>query len=120
MPHYVYRCLEGHEFEEWRSIHVDSMASACGCGAQAEKVLQVPQISPRATPSKKSAAPPKGSNTSWEKGTITDARGMPLLKANGDPVPVKEYAENRRAIEGKRRRLANDPTILQPTRGEAP
>lgn len=70
-----------------------------------EKYLSI-QISPSATPSKRSSAPPKRSDNSWEKGIVTEERRagtMPILDANLDPIGVKDLPQKRRAIEETRR-----------------
>ena len=73
------------------------------------------QISPKATPNKtRSKAPPRTPNPSWESGVATDHRGVPLLGEKGEPIPVKQYAENRHKYDERRRRLRNDPNVLRP------
>ncbi len=62
------------------------------------------QLSPKATPNKRSPVPPRRPSNSWEKGVARDSRGMPLYE-DGRPISVKEYAERRHSIEEKRRRL---------------
>ena len=69
------------------------------------------QISPKATPSKRSPTPPRKPNNSWERGLATDERGMPLYMG-GKPLGVKEAAERRHEIEAARHRLHNDPHAL--------
>lgn len=73
------------------------------------------QLSPKATPSKRSPTPPRQPSNSWERGVATDSRGMPLYE-DGRPVSVKQYAERRHEIEAKRRRLDNDPHVFDKTR----
>ena len=51
---------------------------------------------------------------SWEKGIAKDERGMPLLKADGSYIGIKEYGENRRRYEAARDRLRNDPSLTSP------
>lgn len=68
------------------------------------------QLSPAATPTKErkfGKLGPKGNN-SWERQVVTDSRGMPILKPDGDLIRSKEYAENRHSIEEGRRRVANE------------
>jgi hypothetical protein len=65
-------------------------------------------FSPYATPTRLNPRrPPRQPNPAWERGVPTDARGMPFLRKDGTPMGVKEYAENRHAIEEHRRRLHN-------------
>jgi len=53
---------------------------------------------------------------SWEKGIVYDERPggvkMPLLNGDGTPVRVKQYAENRRKIDERVKRLKTDPHVL--------
>jgi hypothetical protein len=69
------------------------------------------QISPKATPSKRSPTPPRKPNNSWEKGLATDERGMPLYMG-GKPLGVKEAAERRHEIKAARHRLQQDPHVF--------
>lgn len=71
-----------------------------------EKYLSI-QISPSATPSKRSSAPPKRPDNNWEKGIVTEDRrsgSMPVVDANLNPIGVKDLPQKRRAIEETRRR----------------
>lgn len=72
------------------------------------------QLSPKATPSKRSDAPPTAFKpmNSWEKGIATDSRGMPLLGKGGAPIGVKEAGERRHEIDAWRRRLKTDPNVF--------
>ena len=74
------------------------------------------QISPKATPSKRSLAPPAAPRNSWEAGIATDERGMPFLGKGMQPIGVKEYGERRSEIEEHRRRLRTDPNVFSETR----
>jgi hypothetical protein len=68
------------------------------------------QLSPAATPSKTRKFHPVGKpkgNNSWERQIITDRRGMPILKPDGQMIRSAEYAEKRTKIEAGRRQLAN-------------
>jgi len=70
------------------------------------------QISPAATPSKERRVHPPGvpkGNNSWERPVVTDSRGMPLLRPDGELIRQKEYSENRSAIEAGRRQNHNGP-----------
>jgi hypothetical protein len=67
------------------------------------------QISPKATPSRTRRVDfrPKDNN-SWEKGTMKDERGMPLVHARDmSPIGVKEYSEKRHHYEQARKDLHN-------------
>lgn len=73
------------------------------------------QISPQATPSRRNPkAAPATADPSWEKGIARDSRGMPLLKADGSQIGVKEYGERRHELEAARRRLRTDPHVARP------
>lgn len=48
----------------------------------------------------------KGGN-SWERQVITDNRGMPILRANGDLIRSHDLASNRSLVEDGLRRLHN-------------
>lgn len=70
------------------------------------------QLSPAATPTKTKRFHPVGvpkGNNSWERPVVTDSRGMPLLKRDGELIRQKEYAERRTPIERARRAVANAP-----------
>lgn len=69
----------------------DCAASGSCFGEKARSI----SVSPAATPNRRNNVPSKRGNNSWERGVATDARGMPIRKANGDVIPVKEYASNR-------------------------
>lgn len=71
------------------------------------------QISPKATPSKRSLSPPKKPDNSWERGIATDERGMPFLGKGGAPIGVKEYGQRRSEIDGWRNRLKTDPNVFK-------
>lgn len=73
------------------------------------------QLSPKAIPSKRSDAPSRTPNNSWEKGLARDSRGMPLIK-DGKPVTVKQYGEQRHEIDRALHRLENDPSVYATTR----
>lgn len=59
------------------------------------------QVSPAATPTKTRQIAPIGSKNlnSWERGVKCDERGVPYLRSNGDQISVKEYGEQRHAID---------------------
>lgn len=72
-------------------------------------------ISTAAMPNReRKVAPWREPKNSWERGIAKDERGMPLLKANGSPIPIKEYGEKRRHYEGIRERLRNTPSPASP------
>jgi len=73
------------------------------------------QLSPKATPSKRSPVPPRKPNNSWEKGLARNERGMPLMM-DGRPIGVKEYAERRHEIDDARRRLHHQQREAETTR----
>ncbi len=68
------------------------------------------QLSPKATPSRRSPTPPRTPNNSWEKGLARDSRGMPLIR-DGKPVTIKQYGEDRHRIDAALHRLENDPSV---------
>ena len=71
------------------------------------------QWSPAATPSRRNTIPPRTPNNSWEKGTATDDRGMPLLDGNLNPIGLKERANKRGLIDRRLEALRNAPRTNQ-------
>ena len=72
--------------------------------------LQTIRISPKVAPSSNSAPPTWHQNrNSWEKGTVKDARGVPLLGEDLQPIGVKRYGEQRHKFEARRHELATSP-----------
>lgn len=70
------------------------------------------QFGPSATPSRRrNNQPVKKTGNSWEKGIVTDDRGMPYLNPGTvEPMPIKTFVENRRKIEeNKRQALQSRP-----------
>lgn len=67
------------------------------------------QVSPAVKESKKHTPSAGGWNNSWERGHVTDHRGMALLDEHLEPIPVKKYAENRDKYEARRKELATHP-----------
>ena len=68
------------------------------------------QLSPSCRGQARNNIAPEGTagRNSWERGIVTDDRGIPLRKwENGAPITVKEYADNRSKYEESRRRLAS-------------
>lgn len=98
-----------------RAAHADlHPVPADGC--RTCKLLSI-QLSPRVnghgTP--KHSGTPAGNNNSWEKGLVTDHRGVPLLAGHDlHPVRVKEYAQHHHAFEARRRELASSPAPFKP------
>lgn len=69
----------------------DCAAKAACFGEKARSM----SVSPAATPNRRNNIPPRRGNNSWEKGIATDERGLPIRKANGEVIPIKEYASKR-------------------------
>lgn len=70
-----------------------------------EKLLSI-QIGPSCTPSKRSSAPPKTPDNTWEKGELSEDRRsgtMPILNSDLSPVSIKELPQKRAAIDEMRR-----------------
>lgn len=67
------------------------------------------QLSQAIKPRRPNDAPPAGNRNNWERGVVTDGRGVPMLDATGERIGVKQYAENKHAFEAERRRLATHP-----------
>lgn len=68
-------------------------------------------VSPAATPGRRNMLPPKLVGNSWERGTVTDDRGMPILKRDTlEPVGVKEWGEKYRREHTERRHATADPS----------
>lgn len=87
------------------TLVTDTTAHSKECDCFKCKIKTI-QVSPSATPSRRKAnQKPNLGNNSWEKGIVTDGRGMPHLSPGTiEPMPIKTYVENRRKIdEGKRR-----------------
>lgn len=73
--------------------------------------LRSVQLSPAATPTKTRKYGEVGKlkgNNSWERAIVSDARGMPILKPDGNLIRSAEYAEKRHEIEAGRRQLAQE------------
>lgn len=87
------------------SIH----SSECDCFTCKIKTVQV---SPKATPSRRKAnQKPNLGNNFWEKGIVTDGRGMPHLNPGSlEPMPIKTYVENRSKIEEGKRKMQQSPS----------
>ena len=75
------------------------------------------QVAPSATPRRHNRIGGRRHNASWEAGTISEVRPdgsrMPLLEPNTrHPLHVKQYGENRRAIDEQVRNLKTRTTPL--------
>lgn len=78
-------------------------------------------IAPSATPNRTAARrqpyrPVK--QPSWEAGVAGERRGdkfVPYLNEHGSPIGIKKYAENRRQIDDRVKRLKNDPGVFSNT-----
>jgi hypothetical protein len=66
--------------------------------------------------SRRTGGKPAGSSNSWERGIVHDHRGVPLWDGRGDPIGVKQYANNRSSFDEARRRLATHPEPFAPER----
>jgi putative FmdB family regulatory protein len=44
MPIYEYRCVNGHTFEVFQSMHEDAVSECVECGAECERVLSAPAV----------------------------------------------------------------------------
>jgi hypothetical protein len=61
------------------------------CKLASWRGLRGSMVSPRATPNRRSAAPPREPNNSWEAGIWRDHRGMPRLDpVTLEPLPLKD------------------------------
>jgi hypothetical protein len=82
-----------------------------GCRLRTKSV----QTAPSATPSRHNHLPPaKHQFNSWERGIAGESRPggtrMPYLHANGDPVRLKTYTENRAHFDEIRRKQMTQET----------
>lgn len=60
------------------------------------------QLSPKLTHPGRVSAPPAGNSNSWERGRVTDHRGVPYLWGNDHhELSVKELADNRSQVEAR-------------------
>ena len=60
------------------------------------------QLSPKLTHPNRVSAPPAGNRNSWERGRVTDNRGVPYLWGQDHhELTVKELADNRSTIEAR-------------------
>jgi hypothetical protein len=60
--------------------------------------------------------PRRDESNSWEKGRAGEHRAdgsfMPYLNEVGSALPIKDYAENRRVLDGRRREQLNRTTPI--------
>jgi hypothetical protein len=60
---------------------------------------------------------------SWERGTKGETRPdgsfMPYLGSDGEPIPVKQWAENRSGYEQQVKRFKSDPHVFKNERAKA-
>lgn len=99
MPHYSYLCENDHGFEQWASIHVDSMTAECPypeCGLTAGKVFTPPMISVYATPSKGADARAVDKR---EKNWSRDLPAYKALRNNGVQPPAIDGCHRLEAAE---------------------
>lgn len=69
-----------------------------------------PYLSAKATPSRTpSKATARVPGNSWERGIATDGRGLPITGTDGQPLGVKQLADDRHRIE-KRLAEVKDPS----------
>ena len=65
-------------------------------------------VSPYAMPSRLNPSKaPRQPKSTWNDQVPTDSRGMPFLGADGKPIGIKKYSENRHRIEEVRRKNHN-------------
>lgn len=68
-------------------------------------------VSPAATPGRRNAKPPKLIGNSWERGIVTDDRGMPILRRDTlEPIGVKAWGEKYRREHNDRRQQTANPS----------
>lgn len=76
-------------------------------------------VSPAATPNRRANRPQpyrRPDAPSWEAGEVSEPRPggtrMPYLGADGKPLRVKEWGENRKRYEDRLSRLKRDPHVF--------
>lgn len=118
MPLYEYECRNCGERVEQRLSYEEydenGLVECPSCGGNLQRDYSAVYYSNEATPTRfhdRKQKPPKVSEPSWEKGVVTDKRPggteMPLLNPDHSPVHVKQYAENRRAIDARVKQIKN-------------
>lgn len=85
-----------------------------GCALRQKGV----QVAPSATPNRHNRRAGRAHQAPWEQGTISETRcdgsKMPLLEpGTRHPLHVKQYGENRRAIDEQVQRLKTSTTPLR-------
>lgn len=55
-----------------------------------------------------SSTPPAAPQNAWEKGVVTDSRGLPVVNDKGQPLGVAELASDRHRIETRLKEI-KDP-----------
>lgn len=113
VPTFVYWCLDCGVFLEVQQHYDEDALTTSPCGGACRRTVAPVQWSPQATPNRKSSAPPRTPDNSWERGELTDHRNMPVLGGDLEPLTVKDLANDRGRIEGGLRRLRNDPHVFE-------
>ena len=113
MPTYVYRCSGCCvQWEHVQQISDDPDVICPSCEEPAAKrILQSPALTAAAAPSRMNKVPPPQANPVWERGIKGEQRRdgsfVPYLDADGKPIGVKKFADNRTKYEGLLRKRAN-------------
>ena len=114
MPTYVYECKECYFLWELVQSMKDESVKVCSeCGKEsARRILQSPALTADATPNRgRNKIPPRRPNNNWERGKAGEHRAdgsfVPYVKADGDNIPIKEFADNRSKYEGLLRERKN-------------
>lgn len=105
------------------------ICTADGCTAHFACQLRAKSVSvaPSATPNRTAVRKPvfrRPEPPSWERGRMGETRPggsrMPYLGADGKPIPVKAWAENRSGYEQRVKRLKSDPNVFAAERAAPP
>lgn len=91
------------------SASVDHDGSHPDCQRCYVAKLRSIQVTPTASPAQRRHGVPRdiSNSNAWERGPVTDHRGVQTLKADGTPLTRKELANNRRYYDDQRRQLAH-------------
>jgi hypothetical protein len=86
-----------------------------GCQLRSKDIA----LSASATPSRQNSVPPRAADPAWERGVAgehrPDGSWLPYLNSNLDPMPIKEYGENRHQVdEGIRRNKSPEQKVSAP------
>ena len=109
MPTYVYECKVCTPPVLWELVQSmkDEPVKVCPhCGKDsAKRILQSPALTADATPNRTgNKVPPRKAQPNWEKGKAGEHRAdgsfVPYRKADGSPIPIKEFTDNRSKYEG--------------------